>query len=162
LFVNGQRRIRARTPNVGSFKFIDGATSTLPPFGQFTFHPGDILSQWTGPSNVELITLQSWADTRMYILAVDQNSRTVTLSGAFSSFYQEPNARYWVENTLDALDSPGEWYLDVNNGLLYYYPVAGENMQRANVIAPVVTSLVQFQGNHLPTQQVTNIKLLGL
>jgi parallel beta-helix repeat protein len=60
---------------------------------------------------------------------------------------EEEGARYWIENTLDALDSPGEWYLDRQSGTLYYWPKAAEDMKRAEVIAPMLTELVRFEGD---------------
>jgi hypothetical protein len=39
--------------------------------------------------------------------------------------------RYYVENVPEALDAPGEFYLDRKTGVLSYYPRPGEDMTKA-------------------------------
>lgn len=143
LFVNGERRQRARTPNTGFFR-IDGKIMQGKP--GFKFHEGDIKPKWAGQQDVDLVLLQAWTVLRAHIAEVDAGSRTVNLSREYAPDVQEEGAHYWIENTFDALDSPGEWYLDRRSGKLYYWPMPGEDMQRAEVIAPVLTELVRFQG----------------
>jgi len=60
----------------------------------------------------------------------------------------EKRQRYYVENTFEGLDEPGEWYLNRETGTLYYYPLPGEKMDRIEAVAPTVTStLISFKGN---------------
>ena len=40
---------------------------------------------------------------------------------------------YWLQNHLSFLDEPGEFYYDRDNGVIYYYPYADQNMQTVNV-----------------------------
>ena len=144
LFVNGERRQRARTPNTGFFR-IDGKMMQEKP-AMFKFHEKEIRPQWAG-HNAEIVLLQAWTVLRRHIAEVNTNARTVTLSGDNAPNVEEEGARYWIENTLDALDSPGEWYLDRQSGTLYYWPKAAEDMKRAEVIAPMLTELVRFEGD---------------
>ncbi len=144
LFVNGERRQRARTPNTGFFR-IDGQVMQGKP--GFKFREGDIQPEWAGQKDLDLVLLQAWTVSRAHIAEVDASARTVTLSREIAPNVQEEGAHYWIENTFDALDSPGEWYLDRQSGKLYYWPMPGEDMKRAEVIAPVLTELVRFQGD---------------
>ena len=105
LFVNGERRQRARTPNTGFFR-IDGKMMQEKP-AMFKFHEKEIRPQWAG-HNAEIVLLQAWTVLRRHIAEVNTNARTVTLSGDNAPNVEEEGARYWIENTLDALDSPGE------------------------------------------------------
>jgi parallel beta-helix repeat protein len=143
LFVNGERRQRARTPNTGFFR-IDGKITRGK--SGFKFHEGDIKPEWAGQKDMDLVLLQAWTVLRAHIDQVDANARTVSLSQEFTPDVQEESAHYWVENTFEALDSPGEWYLDRQSGKLDYWPTPGEDMKRAEVIAPVLTELLRFQG----------------
>lgn len=52
----------------------------------------------------------------------------------------------WIENALELLDEPGEWYLDEPAGVVYYAPREGESLDRAEVIAPVLETLVRAAG----------------
>lgn len=160
LFVNGQRRDRARTPNQGSFFYVDGKVNVGTP-GTFEFRAGDIKPEWAADGNVEVVALLRWAELRMQIRKVDESSHTATLSGSPWPFNPEINARYWVENTMDALDAPGEWYLNRRSGILYYRPVAGEEISNIHVIAPVLTQLVRFEAGG-GEGRVHDIRLSGL
>jgi len=144
IFVDGQRRQRARAPRKGFF-YVDGNMTQGSP-AEFRFHAGDIRSKWAGQPDVDLVVLQAWTVMRAHIMAVDKARRTVALSIGQVASGKETNARYWVENAFDALDSPGEWYLDRRSGVLYYWPEPGEDMTRVQVVAPVLDKLVGFQG----------------
>ena len=87
---------------------------------------------------------------------------TATLAGTAYPYASEPNAPYWVENTLDALDAPGEWYLNSSAGVLSYIPMPGENMAQAQVVAPSPTQLILFQGNASAGSYVSNLVFNGL
>ena len=52
-------------------------------------------------------------------------------------------AKYYVDNVLDAVTEPGDWYLDRGEGDLYYIPMPGEDMQSAQVHAPYADSLLR-------------------
>lgn len=56
------------------------------------------------------------------------------------------NSAFFLNNALCLLDEPGEWYLDRANAKIYYYPQAGEDMTKAQVIVPVLESLVEVKG----------------
>ena len=44
-----------------------------------------------------------------------------------------PNMPFYVENVLEELDAPGEWFLDPREGKLYYMPAAGVDLKTAVV-----------------------------
>jgi parallel beta-helix repeat protein len=170
LFVNSSRRTRARTPNEG-FLTVDGPISNTWEWGKpreeaqrswLKFRGDDIKPEWAERGDVELIALQSWAEIRMQIRSVDKAAQTVTLSGACSPSNRENNARYWVENAPDMLDSPGEWYLDRQNGVLSYWPIPGEDMTKVEVVAPLLDHLVRFDGDKAQSRPVMHIVLRGL
>jgi len=78
-------------------------------------------------------------------------------------YWWEYNTRYHVENIREALDEPGEWYLDRSTGVLYYWPLAGENLTTAEVIAPVVRqTLVRFQGQPAAGRFIEHLHFRGL
>lgn len=160
LFVNGRRRPRARKPNAGFFH-VDGFITSGSP-ATFHFYQGDIRPEWAQQDDVEVIALQAWAELRMPIRAVDEATRTVTLAGRRQPSNVEKYARYWVENAADGLDAPGEWYFDRKNGSVYYYPLPGEEMSRAHVVASRLQQLIRLQGDPRTGQYVHDIRLRGL
>ncbi len=144
LFVNGKRQIRARTPNNRFFR-IDGESSQDKPM-KLKFRGEDIKKKWTQFGEVEVVGLLAWSDIRMQIREVDETNHIATLSGNPRPSNKEANAQYWVENALEFVDSPGEWYLNSRAGVLYYWPEAGEDLTRAEVIAPMLNDLVVVKG----------------
>ncbi|WP_207492357.1 L-rhamnose mutarotase [Aridibaculum aurantiacum] len=56
------------------------------------------------------------------------------------------NSAFYLINAIQFLDEPGEWFLDMKNRKLYYYPKAGENMLTASVVAPALETLVRIEG----------------
>jgi parallel beta-helix repeat protein len=159
LFVNGVRRTRARTPNTGFYN-VNGTVTTNGP-STFQYNAGNINPAWAG-TGAEVVLLQYWEDTRSPIASVNSSTSTVTLAGSAYPYASQPNAPYWVENTITALDSPGEWYLNSSTGVLSYIPMAGENITQVQVVAPTPTQLILFEGNASAGSYVSNLVFKGL
>ena len=171
LFVNSRRAVRARTPNkfyhymlhkVGygadplTGKNIDLARRA------FIARPGD-MKPWPDLNDVTLVVYHSWATSRHRVASFDQQTNTVVTTGPARWPFMRwgPNQRYHVENTKDALDAPGEWFLD-RDGTLSYLPLPDEDMNTAEVIAPVAEAFVNFAGDPDKEGFVENITLDGL
>jgi parallel beta-helix repeat protein len=145
LFVNGERRQRARAPNSGFYRadgqFLPGNPS------RFKFRPGDIHAAWAEEGDVDVVGLEKWAEFRLPLTAVDAATNTATLAAARQEFGDDKDARYWVENAADALDAPGEWRLDRRAGTLSCLAMPGEDMSRAQFTASFLPQLVRLEGN---------------
>jgi parallel beta-helix repeat protein len=160
LFVNGRRAQRARTPNEGFFRIQGDSPQEHP--ARLHFRPGDIKPQWALAGDVEVVALLAWADFRMFIRAVDETNQIATLSTNPRPSNREKNARYFIENAADALDAPGEWYLDRKTGLLSYIAMPGEDLSKVEVIAPQLQELVVLQGDSAAKHPVEHVTLRGL
>lgn len=145
LFVNGERQIRSRTPNTG-FLRIQGESPQDHP-AKIHFKPGDIKKEWADDGDVEVVAYLAWGDLRMPIRQVDETNHVATLSGNPRASNKENNAQYYIENAPDTLDMPGEWYLDRKTGVLTYWARNGQNMNKAEVIAPTAIQLVHLKGD---------------
>ena len=109
LFVNGERRQRAKTPNDGFFK-TDGMISA-DVNAKLKYRESDILPAWGSRAGVEIFTVGKWAESRMVIGSVSESAKIATLTGKINDWIQENNQRYWIENAIECLDQPGEWFL---------------------------------------------------
>ncbi|NQT37258.1 MAG: right-handed parallel beta-helix repeat-containing protein [Planctomycetes bacterium] len=159
LYVNDQRRSRPILLRTGYFSV---AGQLLPTSGEnpdrFRFCPGEIRADWHNLSDVEVTTFHLWTMDRLRIKSVDARQRTVTFTGPTHSHDQAPLTRatwYRVENVREALENPGEWYLDRTTGVLTYLAKPGESVRRTRVIAPRLPHVVLFDG-------ATNVTLRGL
>lgn len=158
LFVNGRRAQRARTPNEG-FLRIEGDSPQENP-ARLPFWHGEIKPEWAIPGDVEVVALMAWANFRMFIRAVDETNRIAILSTNPQPSNREKNARYYIENAPDALDAPGEWQL--KTGLLRYIARPGEDLSKAEVIAPQLEELVVLQGDLAAKRPIERVTLRGL
>ncbi|OGV74493.1 MAG: hypothetical protein A3K19_23125 [Lentisphaerae bacterium RIFOXYB12_FULL_65_16] len=174
VFVNGERRTRARTPNQG-YLYTEGI---LAPFDHnhwgdsamlakhgFIYRDGDI-RPWKNPKDALIVIYHSWTTSVHFITEMDSEKRTVKLAPHSTwpiGYWWEYNTRYHVENVIEALDEPGEWYLDRGAGVLHYWPMPGEDMATAEVVAPVVQqTLLSFKADPQMGLYVEHLRFDGL
>jgi len=68
-------------------------------------------------------------------------------------------SRFFIDNVFEELDAPGEWFLDVDKSVLYYYPHPGIDLQHALVEVPILDRVIEFLGTE--TDPVQHICLRG-
>jgi parallel beta-helix repeat protein len=165
LWVNNQRRYPARYPKKG-YLAVENApdvteeTQWQDGQNRFLYKKGD-LKAWDTVSHGELVVMTKWVESRLPIVSIDEQRRIVTCSKK-SCYMPEPGDLYYVENILEVLDSPGEWYLDRKAGNIYYMPVKGEDMAKTTVIAPALTQVINIQGKPEAGKFAENIKFKDL
>lgn len=169
LYVNGERAILARSPNVGAFfRTLGKAAPSVGPDGKetdvdkqaFRFKAGD-LQNWPDLTAANAVIFYHWETGMLPLKSVDEASQTVSFAGEFKWPFWS-NQRYYLENLREALDAPGEWYLDRAVGQLYYRPRPGEDMKQATVIAPRLAQLLLFQGDPEAGALVANVHFENL
>ncbi|HQK95123.1 MAG TPA: right-handed parallel beta-helix repeat-containing protein [Armatimonadota bacterium] len=167
LFVNGGRRDRTRLPEEGYYHFagfVSEEEANAPwSTGQTQMRfEGEDLKPWRNLPDVDIIGLTLWISNRMPIESVDTERGIVTF-GKPSRFklnddHQPRGCRYWVENVFEALNAPGQWYLDRPTGTLYYMPLPGESVDTVQAIAPRLACAVRVEGDPnrgIPVEGVT-------
>jgi PKD domain/Bacterial Ig domain/Right handed beta helix region len=174
LIVNDVLSTRARLPNTGFYHIVSADPNTGHTYNKmntFTFGNSNgqpnIRSTWTNLTRVEVVSYATWTESRMPIASVDAINSQVHIQGSLPQSwaddyladygaYLEPTSpynqtgatdgtiRYNLENILEGLDTPGEWYMDPLAGKLYYYPLAGEMITNATFVVPVINQLLQI------------------
>ena len=160
LWVDDVRRPRARTPNEG-YRHIAG---TATPANQaFAFQPGD-MEPWSNLDDVVVEVFHSWATSLHHIASIDTSQHIVSFTGpARWDFGRwDPAQRYIVHNVYEALDEPGEWYLDRHTGVLTYLPKSEEDPASATVVAPVAKQFIVISGDPASNQFVEHIIFYGI
>ena len=156
LFVNGERRQRARTPNSGYLKSF-GPARPVANFAaldkkdlgynkQFRFRDQDF-QNWPDLADALVIYYHSWLVSLHWIERIDPAQGIVTLrnpAGHPFGHFDNQQERYVIENIKSAFDAPGEWYLDKPAGELLYRPLPGEDMAKAEAVAPVALRLLEL------------------
>jgi len=137
-FVNGKRRNPAKMPIAGYYH-ADGYFS-LDPQAAFHYLPGEMQKSWEG---AELVAVQSWAESRMTIVQVDESTNRVLLSGQMSGSNVNYMPRYWIENVPEGLSESGTWMIDPFNKILYS-PTPDEIPTALSCVIPAVTQLMNI------------------
>jgi len=170
LFVNGERRYRARTPDKGFYRVRDPMEKPGTPFHdyryQFGFYPGDLISIWRNIEDVKIVFLHFWSDAHCPLQSIDPTTLTATLATPawrrFTDDHSQRGARYFVENVYEAMDQPGEWYLDTLEGKLYYVAHENEDIPNARIIAPLLDHLLVFRGDPVEGKFVEHIHIKNI
>jgi hypothetical protein len=163
LWVNGNRAVRARHPNHGYLPIAglpDKAAEWTQGQSRFRFWPGDFKA-WTTLSNAEVVAMTRWVESRLPVAGLDQEAHLVSFSKR-AVFELSPGDLYYAEGAFEFLDEPGEWYLDRSAGRLYYLPRPGEELSRAEVIAPNLAQVVRLEGHPEAGEFVEHLTLRGL
>jgi parallel beta-helix repeat protein len=163
LFISGRRAQRARTPNNG-FLRIPGPSSEDKlfrlPYGR------DVIRKTWENGQVEVVALLGWTSFRRPVLRVDEGLRIATLAGNSGGsevgVVKEVDGRYYIENAREALDAPGEWYLDREKGEISYWPTLGENLAGEEVVGARLPLLVRLEGSPERGRPVRDITFRGL
>ena len=161
LWINGRRATLARSPNKGYHHITEAVGARVFPDlkENMNFHafsiPAEQFEVLKGIPQAErddvlLTVTHAWAVGQCRIKALNEEALAVQIKGRarypFVEF--EPDQRFWMENYRAALDAPGEWFLDKAKGEVLYLPLPGEDMTKAEVIAPMLTKFIVMKGAH--------------
>lgn len=176
LWVNGRRATRARSPNQFYFYMLRRVDEVYDPLqGRLVdmskrafiarlrdIQPLEALSP-EQLRDVTVVVYHSFEISRLRVAAMHLNTGVVYTTGEakWSFLYWGPNQRYHLENYLNALDAPGEWFLS-RDGKLYYKPLPGEDLRRAEVYAPVTEAFLVLDGKPEEGKQVEHLTFRGL
>ncbi len=172
LFVNGQRRYRPRLPREGHFHVVSQPgvdwkkSDYRTPADKFEFKPGELKASWHNLADVELVVLHYWVDSHLKIKSVDESARVVELDRKtrrkLTADFRAVGAPYYADNVREALDTPGQWYLDRPAGRLLYLPKDGEQPAMTSVVAPRLTCVLRIQGDPRGGKFVEHLAFRGL
>jgi hypothetical protein len=122
------------------------------------FDPGTFTGKkWTDSKEMEIHIFQAfyWGNMQWKIDGVDRNTNSIWFGiggdqmGA--KYNSNPAAvdgksRYFIDNVFEELDTPGEWFLDKQKSILYYYPPKEIDLKGALIEAPILEHVVEFKG----------------
>jgi hypothetical protein len=170
LYVDGNRGIRSRQPNAGTYGapvqsdfYQTAGVNTTNKI--LKINKGQI-SNWgnlnVSDNSVEMVILRSYIQTRLRIESYTTDAsyayvvpREYDRTDAFKFGAPFESSSYFMENAFEFLDAEGEWFLDTSQNKLFYKPRAGENLASVQVIAPKVERLLEING-------ASYIKFFGL
>lgn len=151
LFANGKRQILARHPNFdplnpigGGFLYVKNSAEKGSK-RQFIYQKGDV-HEWSNLQNAEVFIYpgSNWGGRIQNVQTIDRNNQVIILSQDATNEIKAVN-RYFFQNLIEELDSPGEWYFDRQGKILYYWPVG--DVVSGTVTIPVLKSILEIKSN---------------
>jgi hypothetical protein len=172
LWVNGEKAQRASTLNDGLLNRILSVDNP----NQIIWIPKPAVSV-KEINQLEFVNHQRWAiaNLRVKNIRIVGDSAAVTLHQPESRIeFEHPwpapfidweknlngNSAFYFVNAIELLNRPGEWYADMEDGKVYYWPLENQDMSRAEVIVPNLETLVELNGS--ADYPVKNIHFIGV
>jgi hypothetical protein len=166
LFFNGEPMTLARWPNSGFVnggKIIEPGSKKEDKLSVFEYLD-DRHARWTNAADAWLFGYfaHGWADRTLKITHIDPATKRVAC-GPYEllarkmepvKWFNKGRIKYHAFNLLEELDQPGEWYLNRQRGVLYFYPPS--DPARAAVEIGMLTSPMLSMAN------VSHVRIEGL
>lgn len=170
LYVEGKRANLSKYPKEGFLK----AEKTEHDITDEAFKPStwfiaekNTLDQIDDLEHCILSFCHYFIDEHTPIESYDKKSRKVTLKYSpcmtMNTNYDKVDSStffYYLENTKKGFNEPNDWFLDVENGKLYYFPPKDVEVESLEVFAPQTTCFFSTQGKL--TNKAKNISFRNL
>ena len=160
LFADGVRLPRGRFPNAPELLRVKEVSEDVK---TITLRGGLDVGDLAG-GDAELVMYQNWSISRSAIVSTD--GATVQVDDAMgwighgSMTTASRNKPAYLENALEFVDQPGEWYLDGKTGEVTYMAAKDEDPNERTFVAPRLEQLVVVAGT--PDAPVRNVRFQGL
>jgi parallel beta-helix repeat protein len=153
LFFDGQPMTLARWPN-GDWAHIADAPGGADS-GKFTYE-GDQPAKWSKPAEVWLhgYWTWDWADSFEQVASINTETKEIATVAPHGAYGYKKGARFYALNIFEELDRPGEYYVDRETGMLYFWP------SKPIDSAPAQVSLLE--GPMFVINGAQNVSVVGL
>ena len=155
LWINGQRQWMARFPNRESGEGLnvfdtwkldhkaplDPARNPLAP---------ERLARWADPTGAYFHAMHPalWGGVHWRVTGKKPDGTLAMTGGTQNNRGSRLHATYrMIENVLEELDAPGEWFHDRAKNTLYYFPPTGTDLATATVETVRLAHLIEVRGS---------------
>jgi hypothetical protein len=156
LYENGIRARKARFPSyefdarfpLSGWRYLNAESGTDT---ELVWREGDLdsidVSQLGNRANLVFWPwgYADWHKVTRRISAISPDQRKIVVPENLGNVAIGRQARFYIEGALSLLDQPGEFYLDEDQGMLYYWPRFG-NPDQQKIIAPQLNRLILLEG----------------
>jgi hypothetical protein len=152
LFFQDKPMTLARWPNEGFIRIVDlvggdpvdvrGTKGDK--IGKFMYE-GDRPKRWGGEKDIWVhgYWFWDWSDQRHKVESIDTERRIISVAPPYHGYGYRVGQWFYGLNILAELDVPGEWYLDRETGILYFWPPTPIEQSQAAV--SVIDTMVKME-----------------
>lgn len=114
-----------------------------------TFKAGDIRPMYHDFDSVHLVLYESWTASMHTMTKVDPDKRVAYLATKYNARWarQAAGSRYYVENAIEELDEPDEFYVDVLGGVAVVHAAESDPNVGPPLVLANLNELVRIRGN---------------
>ena len=151
LFFNDEPMTLSRYPNEGFIKITDAEGPTEIAWGNakgraegIVLYDGERPARWRNEKEPWALGywFHDWAEQRQRIESIDPAAKRMTLAKPYHHYGYRKGRWFYGFNLLCEIDRPGEWYLDRQAGILYFWPPAP--IEKAAATVSVLDHLVSM------------------
>ncbi|MHC4532856.1 MAG: right-handed parallel beta-helix repeat-containing protein [Planctomycetota bacterium] len=162
LFFDDEPMTLARWPNEGFVKITGlvepGTVNVRGTKGSKTgkfMYDGDRPKRWVDENDVWLhgYWFWDWSDERQQVESIDTDKRIISVKSPYHHYGYRVGQWFYGLNILAELDMPGEWYLDRETGILYFWPP--KPIEKGRAVVSVLNNLVEMSG-------VSHVSIMGM
>lgn len=153
LFFDGQPMSLARWPKEGFVKItglvggdpVDVRGTKGDHIGRFHYD-SDRPARWVAEADpwVHGYWFWDWSDQRQRVESIDPEQRVISVEPPYHNYGYRVGQWFYAYNLLCELDQPGEFYVDRQAGMLYFWPPAP--VENAEIAVSVAHNLVRLDG----------------
>ncbi|HRP32498.1 MAG TPA: right-handed parallel beta-helix repeat-containing protein [Agriterribacter sp.] len=156
MYINDALQPLARYPNYDSTArvFHGTAADAIAP---------ERVKKWKNPTGgyVHALHAHEWGGFHYRITGTDGKGNLKLEGGWQNNRPNKMHEKYrFVENIFEELDAPGEWWLDREKNILYYYPSKGIDITKAIVVVAQLKNSIELKGKE--EKPLKNIRISGL
>lgn len=152
LFFKDEPMTLARWPNEGFIKItglvepntvnVRGTKGSKT--GKFIYED-DRPKRWAGEKDIWVhgYWFWDWSDERHKVESIDTERRMISVTPPYHGFGYRVGQWFYAMNILAEIDTPGEWYLDRENGILYFWPP--KPIEEGGAVVSVADTLIKFE-----------------
>ncbi len=154
LFINSMAQSLARYPKKGIINYRENDivdSGSIPRDKDYGCRPATLrldqekIKKWANAKHAYLggYPNQSWADECVKIAKIDAENGTVTTEQPHLFGYQfTHHSGYYVVNLLEELTDEGEYYIDIDENVLYFKPSADVDLETATLQISVMDKVM--------------------
>ena len=165
LFFDGKRLPLSRWPDEGytTMKEVVNPGDNKTP-GTFIYQDSTPVERWDGNNNIWLkgFWRVGWENPAIKVANIDKATKRITfkvgLQAGIGSKYNRPKGsgkeQWYAINLLEEITKPGEWAIDFNTGIVYFWPPS--DIDKATIMVS------QMEQPVISANNVSNVAFIGL